>query len=168
MSDKVPFRASAIPCDAEPPYTELPLDTHLPGSSSVLPSHSPPSFSSLFLPSPNPPNQDKAAGAGPDSPAEAAEAAYFSGTSVKAETKAALPSDTKEGSSNKGAEDGEPPPPYTEVSSPLDSFTYLMAATGGAASIITQVQQGSVPPVNTLAGMSLDRCVWPMSDADGA
>lgn len=156
MSDKVPFRASAISCDAEPPYTELPLDTPLPGSSSALPSLSPPSFSSLFLPSPNAPEHIKAAGAELDIPAEtaeAAEAAYISGTSVKAETKAGLPPDNKEGSSNKGAEDGEPPPPYTEVSSPLDSFTYLMAATGGAASIITQVQQGGVPPVNTLAGM---------------
>lgn len=153
MSDKVPFRASAISCDAEPPYTELPLDTQLPGSSSALPSLSPPSFSSLFLPSPNAPDRIKATGAEPDSPVEAAEAAYNSGTSVEAETKAALPSDNKEGSSNKGAEEGEPPPPYTEVSSPLDSFTYLMAATGGAASIITQVQQSSVPPVNSLAGM---------------
>lgn len=153
MPDKFPFRASAVSCDAEPPYTELPLDTHLPGSSSALPSLSPPSFSSLFLPSPNPSDQIKAAGAEPASSVEAAEAAYSSGTSVEAETKAALPSDTKEGSSNKGAEEREPPPPYTEVSSPLDSFTYLMAATGGAASIITQVQQGGVPPVNTLAGM---------------
>ncbi|MCJ1430289.1 hypothetical protein MMC29_008206, partial [Sticta canariensis] len=141
---------------------ELPLDTHLPGSSSALPSLSPPSFSSLFLPSPNAPDQIKAAGAELETPAEtaeaaeAAEAAYISGTSVKAETKAALPPDNKEGSSNKGAEDGEPPPPYTEVSSPLDSFTYLMAATGGVASIITQVQQGGVPPVNTLADVGAD------------
>lgn len=153
MSDKVPFRATSISCDAEPPYTELPLDTHLPGSSSALPSLSPPSFSSLFLPSLNSPDRVKAAGVEPHSPVEAAEAAYISGTSVETETKAALPSDAKEGSSNKGVEDGEPPPPYTEVSSPLDSFTYLMAAAGGAASIITQVQQGGVPPVNTLAGM---------------
>ncbi|MCJ1461474.1 hypothetical protein MMC07_000071, partial [Pseudocyphellaria aurata] len=153
VSDKVPFRATVISCDAEPPYTELP---HLQGSSSALPSQSPPSFSSLFLPSPNSPDQDKAAGVEPHSPAEAAEAAYISGTSVEAETKAALPSDAKEGSSNKGVEDREPPPPYTEVSSPLDSFTYLMAAAGGAASIITQVQQVGVPPVNTLADVGAD------------
>ncbi|KAI7498705.1 hypothetical protein KC357_g271 [Hortaea werneckii] len=30
-------------------------------------------------------------------------------------------------------DDGEPPPPYTEGSSPLDGFTYIMAAAGGAA-----------------------------------
>lgn len=70
---------------------------------------------------------------------------------VVAETKAALPPDTKdrEGSSSKD-DDVEPPPPYTEGSSPLESFTYIMAAAGGAASIITQVSQGGGPPVSTL------------------
>ena len=72
-------------------------------------------------------------------------------TVAEAETKAALPADTK-GESSKSAEDEEAPPPYTEGSSPLDSFTYVMAAAGGAASIITQVQQSGPPPVNTLAG----------------
>ena len=69
-----------------------------------------------------------------------------------AETKAALPQDTKGESSGKGVDDGEPPPPYTEGSSPLESFTYVMAAAGGAASIITQVQQTGGPPINTLGG----------------
>lgn len=68
-----------------------------------------------------------------------------------AETKSALPPDTKAGSSKK-AEDGEAPPAYSEGSSPLDSFTYLMAAAGGAASIITQVQQGGGGGLNTLGG----------------
>ncbi|KAI7210855.1 alcohol dehydrogenase, partial [Hortaea werneckii] len=54
-------------------------------------------------------------------------------SSVVAETKAALPPDTKEGRSSKDLDDGEPPPPYTEGSSPLDGFTYIMAAAGGAA-----------------------------------
>jgi hypothetical protein len=70
---------------------------------------------------------------------------------VVAETKAALPQDTK-GESSKREDDTEPPPAYTEGSSPLDGFTYLMAAAGGAASIITQVQQGGAPPINTLGG----------------
>ena len=170
MSDKVAFRASAIPLDAEPPYTELPLDPRLTESSSVVPSLSPPPFSSLYFPSPSSPDPFKATVGEPDPPpafcpgpsveaaeaveaAEIAETAQANPTAVEAETKAALPSDTKGESSLKGAEEGEPPPPYTEGSSPLDSFTYVMAATGGAASIITQVQQGGPPPVNTLAGM---------------
>ncbi|CAG8978226.1 hypothetical protein HYALB_00010716, partial [Hymenoscyphus albidus] len=61
-------------------------------------------------------------------------------SNVVAETKAALPQDTK-GESSKKDDDAEPPPAYSEGSSPLNSFTYLMAAAGGAASIITQVQQ---------------------------
>lgn len=73
---------------------------------------------------------------------------------VVAETKAALPQDTK-GESSKKDDDNEPPPAYSEGSSPLESFTYLMAAAGGAASIITQVQQGGAPPINTLGGMYL-------------
>lgn len=70
---------------------------------------------------------------------------------VVAETKAALPQDTK-GASSKKDDDAEPPPAYSEGSSPLDSFTYLMAAAGGAASILTQVQQGGPLPINTLGG----------------
>lgn len=78
-----------------------------------------------------------------------------SASTVVADTKAALPRDTKSGQSSKDLDDGEPPPPYTEGSSPLDGFTYVMAAAGGAASIITQVQQGGPAPINTaLGGMS--------------
>merc|ERR1712070_161206 len=73
-------------------------------------------------------------------------------SSVVAETKAALPPDTKEGRSSKDLDDGEPPPPYTEGSSPLDGFTYIMAAAGGATSVITQVQQGGPAPINTALG----------------
>lgn len=76
-----------------------------------------------------------------------------SANSVVADTKAALPRDTKEGQSSKDLDDGEPPPPYTEGSSPLEGFTYIMAAAGGAASIITQVPQGAPPaPINTALG----------------
>ncbi len=74
-----------------------------------------------------------------------------SSQNVVAETKAALPQDTK-GESSKNQDDSEPPPAYSEGSSPLESFTYLMAAAGVAASIITQVQQGGAPPINTLGG----------------
>lgn len=75
---------------------------------------------------------------------------------VVADTKVevALARDTKHPSSSKDLDDGEPPPPYTEGSSPLDGFTYVMAAAGGAASIITQVSQGGPAPINTLAGSS--------------
>jgi hypothetical protein len=69
---------------------------------------------------------------------------------VVADTKAALPRDTKEGSSSKDIDDGEPPPPYSEGSSPIKSFTYVMASAGGPASIITQVSQNAGPPINAL------------------
>lgn len=79
-----------------------------------------------------------------NTPAQAEAAAAAS--SVVADTKAALPRDTKD---SKDLDDGEPPPPYTEGSSPLDGFTYVMAAAG---SIITQVQQGGPAPLNTALG----------------
>lgn len=72
-----------------------------------------------------------------------------------AETKAALPRDNK-GESSCKKDDEEPPPAYTEGSSPLLSFNYLMAAAGGVASILTQVQQGGPPPINTLGGECQD------------
>nr|OQO27108.1 hypothetical protein B0A51_06016 [Rachicladosporium sp. CCFEE 5018] len=68
-------------------------------------------------------------------------------SSVVADTKAALPRDTKD----RQLDDGEPPPPYTEGSSPLDGFTYVMASAG---SIITQVQQGGPAPLKTALGGS--------------
>jgi G patch domain-containing protein 1 len=71
------------------------------------------------------------------------------------ETKRALPRDSKAPGSSKD-EEAEPPPAYSEGSSPLHTFTYLMAAAGGAASIITQVQQGG-PSLNPLGGKAL-RC----------
>ncbi|RFU36314.1 hypothetical protein B7463_g46, partial [Scytalidium lignicola] len=75
---------------------------------------------------------------------------------VEDETKAALPQDTKGEPSSKKEEDNEPPPAYSLGTSPLESFTYLMAAAGGAASIITQVQQGGAPPINTLGDVGPD------------
>ncbi|KAK3402250.1 hypothetical protein B0T20DRAFT_346892, partial [Sordaria brevicollis] len=67
--------------------------------------------------------------------------------------------DTKgESSSRSKEEEAEPPPAYSEGSSPLQSFTYLMAAAGGASSIITQVQQGG-PPINTLGDVAADETI---------
>jgi dipeptidyl-peptidase-3 len=152
----------------DPPYTAPPPRSPFSeASSSSPPSPRPPPFSSLYFPpelelrrfkttvteascasiaafAPAPPFEETA----PLNPSSAASAAV-------AETKAALPQDTKGESSGKGVDDGEPPPPYTEGSSPLDSFTYVMAAAGGAASIITQVQQTGGPPINSLGGALL-------------
>ena len=72
-------------------------------------------------------------------------------SSVVADTKASF-SESKGEGLGKSSDDGEPPPPYTEGYSPLESFTYVMAAAGGASSIITQVQQTGGPPINTLGG----------------
>jgi hypothetical protein len=131
-------------------------------SSSSPPSPRPPPFSSLYFP-PQPELQRVKSAiteAVCDSLLVTAPAPSFEETLaedeaecyVATETKAALPRDTKGEASGKGVDDGEPPPPYTEGSSPLESFTYVMAAAGGAASILTQVQQTAGPPINALGG----------------
>jgi hypothetical protein len=128
-------------------------------SCSAPPSPRPPPFSSLYTSTAEAVEAYKVAVTEAGASAVPAYAPAFesnvpsaSSQDVEAETKAALPQDTK-GESSKKDEDNEPPPAYSEGSSPLESFTYLMAAAGGAASIITQVQQGSAPPINTLGGM---------------
>lgn len=55
----------------------------------------------------------------------------------------AAKSETKQDTGSKAGDDTEPPPPYEEGPSPLDCFVYIMAAAGGAASIITQVSQNA-------------------------
>lgn len=120
----------------------------------------PPPFSSLYTSTAEAVEAYKVAvteaGASTSAPAYAPvatdqfQSASTSPRDVEAETKAALPQDTK-GESSKKDDESEPPPAYSEGSSPLDGFTYLMAAAGGAASIITQVQQGAAP-INTLGG----------------
>ncbi|KAI5922895.1 hypothetical protein F4810DRAFT_720748 [Camillea tinctor] len=76
-----------------------------------------------------------------------------------AETKRALPQDVKGESSGQKIDDSsEPPPAYSEGYSPLLSFTYLMAAAGGASSIITQVQQGG-PPINAIGDVGADETI---------
>ncbi|KUL84311.1 hypothetical protein ZTR_07553 [Talaromyces verruculosus] len=110
--------------------------TEDPGASSLPAFAQPPQSSSLLLPPPE--DLDES-------------------SSVVAETKAALESVEKKGeSSGKTPDDREPPPPYTEGYSPLQSFSYVMAAAGGAASIITQVQQTGGPPINTLGDVNGD------------
>ncbi|CAM1506498.1 Fc.00g061390.m01.CDS01 [Cosmosporella sp. VM-42] len=74
-----------------------------------------------------------------------------------AETKCALPRDTK-GDSSRKDDDAEPPPAYSEGDSPLLAFSFLMAAAGGASSIITQVQQGG-PPVNSIGDVGADETI---------
>jgi len=129
-------------------------------SGSACPSPRPPPFSSLYTSTAEVVEAYKTAvteaGASASVPAYAplAFGSHEPSTSsqdVVAETKAALPQDTK-GESSKKDEENEPPPAYSEGSSPLETFNYLMAAAGGAASIITQVQQGGAPPINTLGG----------------
>ncbi|OAP57087.1 hypothetical protein AYL99_09200 [Fonsecaea erecta] len=129
-------------------------------SSSSPPSPRPPPFSSLYFPTDAELDRiratvteapcDSLLASAPAPSFEEALAEDELESKAERETKAALPQDTKaQSSSGKAVDDGEPPPPYTEGSSPLESFTYLMAAAGGAASIITQVQQTG-PPINTL------------------
>ncbi|CAN9376444.1 unnamed protein product [Alternaria alternata] len=119
----------------------------------------PPPFSSLFFPSEDAEERSKLGETTEDeSPPAFTSAPAFTESSSSAvavaATKAALPSDSKDGSSSKDVDDGEPPPPYSEGSSPLESFTYVMASAGGPASIITQVSQttNAGPPINTLGG----------------
>lgn len=154
---------------AQSPPPQYPLSE---ASGSSPPSPRPPPFSSLYTSTADAVEAYKSAvteaGASVSVPAYAPvvpEPSTSQDRDVSAETKAALPPDTK-GESSKKEEDNEPPPAYSEGSSPLESFTYLMAAAGGAASIITQVQQGGAPPINTLGGTpSRNPCQLPFADA---
>lgn len=130
-------------------------------SSSYPPSPTPPPFSSLYFPTDAELDRIRATVTentchnllvtAPAPSFEEALAEDDAESKAEAETKAALPADNK-AQSSKSVDDEEAPPPYTEGSSPLDSFNYVMAAAGGASSIITQVQQSAGPPINTLGG----------------
>jgi ATP-binding cassette subfamily F protein 3 len=161
VSEKLSFRVSTEDCEPElDPEPDYPGSSSASSSSPLSPR--PPPFSSLYFP----PNLATSTSGDtevhvtePDpltlpafAPAPPFETQPSSLSNVEAEVKAALPRDTK-GESSKGVDDGEPPPPYTEGSSPLEGFTYVMAAAGGAASIITQVQQGGPAPVNNIGGI---------------
>ncbi|KDB24706.1 hypothetical protein H109_03444 [Trichophyton interdigitale MR816] len=155
-----------------PPRHSLPSGSSSSSSSALSPL--PPSFSSLYSSADHEEEEvgldrfnnssPSVAESGTSSPPTFAPAPPFEEASpssapvtprVVTETKAELSRDKGE-SSGKGQDDGEPPPPYTEGSIPLQSFTYVMAAAGGASSIITQVQQTGGPPLNSLGDIGGD------------
>ncbi|KAL8985201.1 MAG: hypothetical protein Q9205_001022 [Flavoplaca limonia] len=155
VSEKYSLRASIFDSDDNASYisgvAEFPSST----PAAASPSNAPPPFSSLNISPEHSASRIKLSVAEPDfyppppfastHPAEAQQpvASQFE---VPSDVE---PADNKGGeSSAKDAEDKEePPPPYTEGSSPLGSFTYVMAAAGGPASIITQVPQAGPPPL---------------------
>ncbi|KAJ5460877.1 dipeptidyl peptidase 3, partial [Penicillium daleae] len=142
-------------------YTAPPPHSPSQASASSSASVSPPPFSSLFASTESSrPKLTESPGpaylpafAPPPLVEEPLDSAPSS--AVVADTKASF-SDPKGDGLGKSTDDGEPPPPYTEGYSPLESFTYTMAAAGGASSIITQVQQGGGPPINTLGDIGGD------------
>ena len=154
--------------DEGPPYSEC--DPQSRSRAPLLaPPSPPPPFSSLYFPSAHQQAARKASITEPEPPPPFCPVSLFqpgssaTGCTLEQETKAALPRDTKGESSSKAADDADPPPPYTDGSSPLDSFTYVMAAAGGPASIITQVQQTGPQQGNSLAGRfasSWRYCFW--------
>jgi hypothetical protein len=131
-------------------------------SSSGPPSPKPPPFSSLYFPTEDEVDRFKLAVteainehilATAPAPSFAEALAEEEEEQRVAATKPAHTRDTKGESSGRNLDDGEPPPPYTEGTSPIEAFTYVMAAAGGASSIITQVSQSAGPPINTLGSM---------------
>lgn len=129
-------------------------------SSSSFTSSCPPPFSSLVFPSasnhprPEQTTFEPGSASPPDFaplPSDAGPLEPEPSSALAAETKSSFSRDPK----GEQSADEEPPPPYTEGDSPIDSFTYVMAAAGGASSIITQVQQTGGPPINTLGGMRI-------------
>ncbi|KAK8098542.1 phosphatase activator [Apiospora kogelbergensis] len=127
-----------------PPNEKSPAPSTAHPASAAAPAYAPRATSSAVPP------QDFASSA-------QASAAY---QDVVAETKRSLPQDNKPESSRQKSDDpNEPPPAYTEGYSPLLSFTYLMAAAGGASSIITQVQQGGPGPINTIGDVGADETI---------
>ncbi|KAI4107989.1 MAG: hypothetical protein L6R37_001271 [Teloschistes peruensis] len=142
----IPPRNDHIPCTQDDAIS--PLST----SPSALPSNPPPPFSALYFPPPHPATYAGPSTAESDScppppfaPSLSRASPSRPPSALEKETKAAFSCDTKTDPSTKSVEEKEPPPPYTEGSSPLGSFTYIMAAAGGPASIITQVPQGEPP-----------------------
>ncbi|KAL4879802.1 peptidase family M49-domain-containing protein [Aspergillus karnatakaensis] len=131
-------------------------------SSSTFASSCPPPFSSLVFTSIGDLNRSEPLAFEPSSASPPAFAPLPSGddplepqtsSALVAETKSSLSRDPK---GEQSSDEGEPPPPYTEGDSPIESFTYVMAAAGGASSIITQVQQTGGPPINTLGDTNGD------------
>jgi hypothetical protein len=145
------FTDGAAPrLDLEPPPCEHDVQEPLPAFSSLVYGPQPPLAS---------PPAPFASAASADDAVASSSTAGPSASSVVAETKAALERDAKHGappSASRDIDDGEPPPPYSEGSSPLQSFTYVMASAGGPASIITQVSQSTGATLNALGSMAAD------------
>ncbi|KAL8675958.1 MAG: hypothetical protein Q9186_007467, partial [Xanthomendoza sp. 1 TL-2023] len=168
VSEKFPFHTSIVPCTHENSCALETADYTLSSSASNPPSNAPPPFSAHNFSPEESANRIRVSVAEPDScppppfaPAYPAEVEQPAGSELELATKAGLAAnkDKEAESSASSAEEKEPPPPYTEGPSPLGSFTYLMAAAGGPASIITQVPQGGPPPPggHTFAGMTWQR-----------
>lgn len=126
-------------------------------ASDVASQYPPPPFSSLYSPPPCSSlsnlvssEDEPSVASGTAAPAYAPLATEFLPKDATSDTKKPLIREG-EGQPSTKVEDPEPPPAYSEGPSPLHSFTYLMAVAGGAASIITQVQQGG-PPINSIGG----------------
>ncbi|KAL4899153.1 hypothetical protein BDW74DRAFT_184019 [Aspergillus multicolor] len=131
-------------------------------SSSSFVSSCPPPFSSLVFPSTTDPHRSEPTAfetgcafppAFTSPPSDGGPLEPEPSSALVAETKSSFARDPK---GEQSSDEGEPPPPYTEGSSPINSFTYVMAAAGGASSIITQVQQTGGPPINTLGDVGGD------------
>ncbi|KAI4245477.1 MAG: hypothetical protein L6R40_002538 [Gallowayella cf. fulva] len=161
VSEKYSFHTSTIQCDDRPSCSPVIANHPFSDSASLSHSNAPPPFSAHNFSPEESANRIKLSVAEPDSsppppfaPAYPTELQHPTASELEVATKAGFGS-TKEGeSSTKSAEEKEPPPPYTEGSSPLGSFTYVMAAAGGPASIITQVPQEAprAPGGQTIAG----------------
>ncbi|KAL8736212.1 MAG: hypothetical protein Q9166_000367 [cf. Caloplaca sp. 2 TL-2023] len=151
VSENYSFDASILPCDDEHSCTPESA-RHLSSSSALTPpANAPPPFSAHNFSPEDSANRIKLSVAEPDScppppfaPANPVDLQQPAASELEVATKAALASNREGESSAKSAEEKEPPPPYTEGTSPLGSFTYLMAAAGGPASIITQYDPASL------------------------
>ncbi|KAL8839491.1 MAG: hypothetical protein Q9170_001714 [Blastenia crenularia] len=154
VSGKHSIHATVYACDEDIPSDQDIISGPTLPSASTPPSTAPPPFSALYISPEESPDPIKPAVAEPDScppppfaPVQPAGPALSFSSNAEPKTKAALSSDTKAESSGQSAEEKEPPPPYSEGPSPLGSFTYIMAAAGGPASIITQVSpERPAPP----------------------
>ncbi|KAL8818908.1 MAG: hypothetical protein Q9223_002548 [Gallowayella weberi] len=166
VSEKFSFHTPIVPCNREISCTLERAGCPRSSSASTPPSNAPPPFSAHNFSPEESANRIKLSGPEPDScppppftPAYPAEPQQTPESELELATEAGLAATKEAESSVRSAEEKEPPPPYTEGPSPLGSFTYLMAAAGGPASIITQVPQGGPPPRegHTIAGMKWQR-----------
>ncbi|PWY93815.1 dipeptidyl peptidase [Aspergillus sclerotioniger CBS 115572] len=162
-----PYLTDSVAEEDDDDFYTAPPPPHSPYSeaSSSLSSSRPPPFSSLVFAPATEFNRGKVTFSPPESasaptsvplPPDEEPLEPSPSSSLVAETKASFSRDQKSESPGKSTDEGEPPPPYTEGSSPIESFTYVMAAAGGASSIITQVQQTGGPPINTLGDIGGD------------